>query len=167
MIWRGGQNYCKFFYKTAVYAAWGVEWSGSTLTCSDQCASIVCLPASVEKKRENSFCLEKEKCFAVRSAHESKVSVQLFQFKSRLDSPRVLHNDSRERGFFYTGYIFRKIHPGFFHMTHCDLSTNQCSLFFRLNTFTIRPFFFFFLRKGRRQLTFTIIVIYCRLYFNN
>lgn len=126
-------------YKTAVYAAWGVEWSGPTLTCSDQCASIVCLPASVEKKRENSFCLEKGKCFAVRSAHESKVSVQLFQFKSRLDSPRVLHNDSRERGFF----LFRKIHPGFFHVTHCDLSTNQCSLFFRLNTFTIRPFFFF------------------------
>lgn len=33
---------------------------------------------TVEKERENSFCLEKEKCFAVRSAHESKVSVQLF-----------------------------------------------------------------------------------------
>lgn len=45
----------------------GVEWSGLTLTCSDHLHPIVCLP--LEKKTDKSFCLEKEKRLAVRSAH--------------------------------------------------------------------------------------------------
>lgn len=107
MIWIGVQIYCKKsllgggggLIKLHFMQAWGVEWSGSALTCSDQCAPIVCSPASVEKNRELIlFRKRKMLCCAIGTLKQSvcpTVSIQSLHWAgSALDSPRVLHNDT-------------------------------------------------------------------------
>lgn len=123
MNWRGGQPYCKKrgkINKTAVSAAVGC---GMIRVDPDMLRSVraYCVLTSFCREKENSFCLEKGKCFAVRSAHESKVSVQLFQFTSGPDSPRVLHNDGP---LFLPWLLLHDSEKSSFFRSHRHLSAN-------------------------------------------
>lgn len=71
-------------------AGYAVAGCGMIRVSPDMLRSVCLLCASAERERET-LCLEKGKCFAVRSAHESKVSVQPFQLRGA--RPGVLHND--------------------------------------------------------------------------